>query len=162
MYIILKRCIGILKEYLGKMRWTHDRRSKGEQHRTERRELMNQDQEWKNCSESPKSKKPGQRRTHKKDPQDVGKRRESNHAIAVEITSRMEQSGTKTKTAKGQRMWWCNPTIGARSAHFEGCQSRPRVQSSYRIERRQSHLWSSQEQLLEYSSCTMDYIISIL
>jgi hypothetical protein len=72
-----------------------------------------------NRSESPKSEKPGQKRTQKNDPQDVKERRESNRRPMTnfiekrsrernEITSR---SRTKKKAAKGQRTRWSDKQL---------------------------------------------------
>jgi hypothetical protein len=75
--IVLKMDGIELRVEMNQMR-THDWRLNGQQNWIERREPMNQDQEWRNHSESPKSEKPGQRRTQKNNPQDVKERRESN------------------------------------------------------------------------------------
>jgi hypothetical protein len=75
-----------------------DRGSNGEQNRIERRKPMNQDQEWRSCSESPKSKKPGQRRTQKNDPQDVGKRRELNRRPMTNFTTKRSRDSNSNSS----------------------------------------------------------------
>jgi hypothetical protein len=73
----------------------HDWRSNGDQNRIERCEPMNQDQEWRNRSESPKSEKPGQRRTQKNNQQYVRKRREWNRRPMTNITEKRSHDSSR-------------------------------------------------------------------
>jgi hypothetical protein len=80
---------------------TYNRRLNGEQNQIERLEPMNQDQEWRNRSESPKSKKPSQRRTQKNNPQNVGKRRESNRRPMTNFTEKQSRDCSRNRLTNG-------------------------------------------------------------